>query len=154
MHEEKNGTFIYQRCATFRDICLDLHLLETVLPDNDVGGDTILTVVEEDNTRKRMLASADLGFGGECEDVQAIGVHGLASVELKVLEVGQELLLDVALSTLLESRDGVGIGTLLLELGLDSLEVAYLRNWLAPLFFWVLGELGMGEKSSRNSPLR
>lgn len=28
---------------------LDLHLSETVLPDDDIGGDTILTVVEEDD---------------------------------------------------------------------------------------------------------
>jgi hypothetical protein len=26
---------------------LDLHLAETVLPDSDIGGDTVLTVVEE-----------------------------------------------------------------------------------------------------------
>ena len=56
--------------------------------------------------------------------LQAIGVHGLASVELEVLEVGQEILLDVGLGALLEGSDGLGISTLLLEGGLDSLEVA------------------------------
>jgi hypothetical protein len=28
---------------------LNLHLLEAVLPDNDVGGNTVLTVVEKDD---------------------------------------------------------------------------------------------------------
>lgn len=28
---------------------LDLHLGKTVLPDDDIGGNTVLTVVEEDN---------------------------------------------------------------------------------------------------------
>ncbi len=41
-------------------------------------------------------------------DVQAIGVHRLAGVELKVLEVGQQLLLDVGLGALLELGDLVG----------------------------------------------
>lgn len=35
--------------------CLDLHLLETVLPNNDVGSDTVLAVVEEDNTAEEAL---------------------------------------------------------------------------------------------------
>jgi hypothetical protein len=83
---------------------LDLHLIETVLPDDDIGGDAILTVVQHDD--------------------QAIDVHGLASIELEVLEVGDKSLLDVFLGALLESRDGVGIGTLLLELRLDGLHVA------------------------------
>lgn len=56
--------------------------------------------------------------------LHAIGVHGLASVELEVLEVGQELLLDVGLGTLLELGDLLRVGALLLELGLDGLHVA------------------------------
>lgn len=56
--------------------------------------------------------------------VHAIGVHGLASVEVEVLEVGEELLLDELLSTLLELLNLLGGLALLLELGLDSLEVA------------------------------
>lgn len=83
---------------------LNLHLGETVLPDGNEGGDTILTVVEEDD--------------------HAIGVHGLASEELVVLEVGDDLL-GVSGSTLLESGDLLSGGTLLLELGLDSLHVAW-----------------------------
>lgn len=31
---------------------LDLDLLETVLPDDNIGGDTVLTVVEEDNPKQ------------------------------------------------------------------------------------------------------
>ncbi len=85
---------------------------------------------------------------GERGDVQAIGVHGLASVKLKVLEVGQELLLDVGLGTLLESSDGVGIGTLLLKLGLDSLEVACFCGSLVAAF-WPVSKVG-----EDNSPLR
>jgi hypothetical protein len=83
---------------------LNLHLGETVLPDGNVGGDTVLTVVEEDD--------------------HAIGVHGLASEELVVLEVGDDLL-GVTGSTLLESGDFLGGGALLLELGLDHLHVAW-----------------------------
>lgn len=61
-------------------------------------------------------------------DLHSVGVHGLASVELKVLEVGQQLLLDVGLGTLLESGDGLGGSTLCLEAGLDSLHVACLQQ--------------------------
>jgi hypothetical protein len=54
----------------------------------------------------------------------AIGILGLASVELEVLEVGEELLLDVGLGALLEGSDILGGSVLLLELGLDSFHVA------------------------------
>lgn len=30
-------------------LCLDLDLLNTVLPDDNIGGNTILTVIHEDN---------------------------------------------------------------------------------------------------------
>lgn len=56
--------------------------------------------------------------------IQAIGVHGLSSVELEVLEVGEQLLLDVGLRALLESGDFLGSDTLLLKSTLDSLQVA------------------------------
>ena len=75
-----------------------------MLPDGDVGGDAVLAVVEEDN--------------------HAIGVHGLASEELEVLEVGDDLLGEGG-STLLEGGDLLGGGTLLLELSLDGLHVAW-----------------------------
>ena len=74
-----------------------------MLPDGNEGGNTVLTVVEEDD--------------------HAIGVHGLADQELVVLEVANNLLGE-SLGTLLESGDLVGAGALLGELGLDSLHVA------------------------------
>lgn len=77
---------------------LDLHLLETMLPDGDVRGSTILAVVEEDD--------------------HAVGVHGLASEEFIVLEVANDLL-GVAGSLGLELLDGSLIGTLGLETLLD-----------------------------------
>jgi hypothetical protein len=83
---------------------LNLHLGETVLPDSNVRSDAVLAVVEEDN--------------------HAVGVHGLASEELVVLEVGDNLL-GVGGSTLLEGGDLLGGGTPLLELGLDGLHVAW-----------------------------
>ena len=60
-------------------------------------------------------------------DLQAIRVHRLARVELEILEVRKQLLLDKGLSTFLESCDLIGRGTLLHEVSLDRLEVAY-RN--------------------------
>lgn len=57
-------------------------------------------------------------------DLHSVGVHGLASVELKVLDVGQKLLLDIGLGTLLEGSDFLSRSTLLLESSLDSLQVA------------------------------
>lgn len=81
--------------------CLDLVLGKTVLPEDEVGGDTILTVVEESD--------------------HSIGVHGLTGEELVVLEVGNNLL-DVGSGTLLESGNSVGV--LLSKLSLDSLHVA------------------------------
>jgi hypothetical protein len=74
-----------------------------VLPDGNEGGDTVLAVVEEDD--------------------HAVGVHGLAGVELVVLEVGDNLL-GVTGSTLLEGGDLLGGSTVLQELSLDSLHVA------------------------------
>lgn len=42
-----NGTLAIQQNAE----TLDLHLLKTVLPDDDERGDTVLAVVEEDNPK-------------------------------------------------------------------------------------------------------
>jgi hypothetical protein len=82
---------------------LNLHLLETVLPDGNVGGDTILAVVEEDN--------------------HAVGVHGIAGEELVVLEVGNDLLSEL-LGSSLELLDGLLVSALVLERLLDRLHVA------------------------------
>jgi hypothetical protein len=97
------SAFGRERSKTAEDEILNLHLGETVLPENDVGGGTILTEVEEGD--------------------HAIGILGLAGVELEVLEVGEESLLDPGLGVLLKLSNG-GLITLLLELGLDGLHVA------------------------------
>jgi hypothetical protein len=91
---------------------LNLHLLETVLPDGNVGGDTVLAVVEEDN--------------------HTVGVHGLASIELVVLEVGDDLLGEAG-SLGLELLDGSLISALVLESLLDGLHVAYALSALPSL---------------------
>lgn len=57
------------------------------------------------------------------KSIHSVGVHGLAGVELEVLELGQESVLDVGLSTLLEGGDGLGVGVLLTKSSLDSLHV-------------------------------
>lgn len=69
-----------------------------MLPEDEVRGGTVLAPVTKNN--------------------HTVGVHGLTSVKLKVLELGDNLL-SVGLSTLLKS------GSLLrvLNLGLDSLHV-------------------------------
>jgi hypothetical protein len=91
---------------------LNLHLLETVLPDGHEGGNTVLAVVEEDD--------------------HAVGVHGLAGEELVVLEVGNDLL-GVARSLGLEVLNGGVVGALGLETLLDGLHVAYDRLALGML---------------------
>lgn len=79
---------------------LDLLLLDTVLPEDEVRSSTVLSVVEEGD--------------------HSIGVHGLTSVEVVVLEVGDNLL-GVSLGSLLEGLDLIGL--VLGEVGLDSLHV-------------------------------
>jgi hypothetical protein len=82
---------------------LDLHLLETVLPDGNEGCDAVLAVVEEDD--------------------HTIRVHGLASVELVVLEVGDDLLGETR-GLGLEVLDGGLVSALVLEGLLNCLHVA------------------------------
>lgn len=57
-------------------------------------------------------------------NVQAIGVHGLAGVELQVLEHGEELVLDVGRGALLKGGDFLGGLASLLHGSLDGLHVA------------------------------
>ena len=87
---------------------LDLGLLEAVLPDDNVGGGAVLAVVEEDN--------------------HAVGVHGLAGVELPVLELGEDDVLGEGTGLGLEVLDLLGGLALLLEGGLDGLHVACCFN--------------------------
>ena len=82
---------------------LDLHLGQAMLPDGDVGSDTILAVVEENH--------------------HAIGVHALSDEELKVLEVADDLL-SIGLRTLFELGDEGVIGAVCLHDFLDLLHVA------------------------------
>merc|ERR1712032_830555 len=79
---------------------LDLDLLHSILPEGEVRGRSVLSVVQQGD--------------------HTLWVHALSDVELVVLEVGDNLLGEL-LGTLLESRDTVRVG--LLELGLDSLHV-------------------------------
>lgn len=92
-----------------RDI-LNLLELDTSIPNHDVGSDTVLTVVKEDN--------------------HGLGVHGLASVEVKILEVGTELSNEVLLGLALPRLDLVlGLASLG-QLALDGLEVVWRGNTL------------------------
>lgn len=82
---------------------LNLLHLDTGIPDHDVGGDTILTVVEEDN--------------------HTLGVHGLTSVEVELLDVGEDGLLDEGLGLALPLLDRLRRFTSRGLLGADGLEV-------------------------------
>jgi hypothetical protein len=90
---------------------LNLDRIKTVLPDGNEGGDTVLAVVEEDD--------------------HTVGVHGLAGVELVVLEVANDLLGEAG-SLGLELLDGGLVSALGLESLLDRLHVAYALVSCAP----------------------
>ena len=101
---------------------LDLHLGQTVLPDRDVGSDTILAVVHEDDPRSPLVAGSHLDIRGG--NSHSIRVHGLANVEVVVLEVGNNLL-GKSLSALLKRSD-LFIGSVLrLQRLLHLLHVCY-----------------------------
>lgn len=70
----KSQIYLAATAASYSNNCssLDLHLGETVLPDNDERCSAILAVVHENN--------------------HAIGIHRLAGVELVVLEATEDLL--------------------------------------------------------------
>ena len=74
------------------------------------------------------------------ENLHGIRVHALASVELVVLEVGDESVLDVAGSAGLESLDLISRLASLLELGLDGLHVAYSARFSIVKLGWYGGE--------------
>lgn len=80
---------------------LDLGGLATVLPENDVGGNAVLTPVNKRN--------------------HGLRVHRLAGEELVILEAANDLL-DVGSGTLLEGRKLVRV--VLLEVLLDRLHIA------------------------------
>lgn len=58
-------------------------------------------------------------------NLHSVGVHGLASKELEVLELGKDDVLHIVLGTLLEGSDLLGASTLLLKSSLDSLHVTW-----------------------------
>jgi hypothetical protein len=88
---------------------LDLHLLEAVLPDDDVGRGAVLAVVEEDDPvclgQYVLLTLCKDRCAGGGRNSHCVGVHRLARVEFPVLEVGQDLLLDELLRARLEGLD-------------------------------------------------
>ena len=92
-----------------------------MLPHNDVRGGAVLAVVEEDDPGQVSNASCVSAARGRHS--HGIGVHGLAGVELPVLEVGNDLLGEAG-GARLERLDLLGRLALLLELGLDGLHVA------------------------------
>lgn len=106
-------------------LCSDLHALETMLPDNNVGSNAIRAVVEKSNPVTCMSdVSQPLVDDVEREaSLHSVRVHRLAAVELEVLEVGNHDLLDELLSSSLELLDLLLRLFLLLELSLDRLEV-------------------------------
>lgn len=96
----------------------NLHLAETVFPDGNVGSNTVLAVVHEDNPKH---ISEDLLI---CivDNLHSVNIHGLASVEIVVLEVTDNLL-GIRCSAFLESRDLLITGSLGLHGFLDLLHV-------------------------------
>jgi hypothetical protein len=83
-------------------IILNLHLLQTVLPESGVGGNTIIAEVDE--------------------NVHGVAVHGLTHEHVVVVVVAEDLL-DGSGGTALEGLDGLFAGALLLELVVDTLNV-------------------------------
>lgn len=88
--------------AFFISSRLDLHLLQTVLPQGSIGSNAVLTVVDQ--------------------DVHGVAVHGRAHQHVVVIVVGEDLL-DGGGGAGLELLDGLLAGTLLLELVVEVLDV-------------------------------
>jgi hypothetical protein len=81
---------------------LHLHLHKTVLPDGSIGGNTVLTEIDE--------------------HVHTIGVHRLVHEDIVVVVVGKDLL-DGGSGAGLEFLDSFVGGTFFLELGVDAFDV-------------------------------
>jgi hypothetical protein len=81
------------------------NLFDTVLPESEVWGGTVLSVV--------LLSVLSTGQGGIAykESDHSLGVHALSNVEFVVLEVTNDLLGEGS-GVLLESGDSVGVGLL------------------------------------------
>lgn len=113
---------------------LDLHRAQTMLPKGDIGGDTILTVVQEDNPIIPIVSYRNLFMHGTSTsgrlDLHSIRVHLRTSVELVVLEVSADLL-EESSSLRLEILDLRIRSTSLLQLRRKGLQVAYIGERLA-----------------------
>lgn len=106
-----------------------------MLPQGNVRGGTVLTVVEEDNP---IIVSVCVSTcNRRTRNIHGIGVHGGTDQELVILEVGDNLLGE-ALSTLLELLDLILAGAVgshglldLLHVGCNVLSVlsATIRCW-------------------------
>lgn len=93
------------------------HLLQSIFPESEVRGRAVLSVVL-DHLATILIIRRPSTYK---QSNHAIRVHALSDVELKVLEVGNNLLCE-SLCTLLECGDSLRVG--FLELGLDGLHVA------------------------------
>ena len=91
-----------------------------MLPQGNVRGGTVLTVVEEDDPITVSVCFSTCNR--TTRDVHGIGVHGRTDQELVVLEVGDDLLGE-ALSTLLELLDLILAGAVGSHSLLDLLHV-------------------------------
>jgi hypothetical protein len=82
------------------------NLFDTVLPESEVWGGTVLSVVLFISTR-----SIDTGEIAYKESDHSLGVHALSNVEFVVLEVTNDLLGEGS-GVLLESGNSLRVGLL------------------------------------------
>ena len=99
-----------------------------MLPEGDVGGDTVLAVVEEDDPESVLVWKST--YNVVRFNIHGIRVHGLADEELVVLEIGNNLLGEGG-GTLLELLDLVLAGAVLVKGLLDLLHVGCIV-WSVP----------------------
>jgi hypothetical protein len=97
-----------------------------VLPDGSVGGDTVITEVNQDVPKERRVSikrNIECHQGFQRCYSHGITVHGGAHEDIVVVVVGNDLLHGNR-GVLLELIDGLGAGAGLLELLEDLLQVA------------------------------
>jgi hypothetical protein len=99
---------------------LNLHFLETVLPESGVGGDTVITEVNQDVPSNELVKNCLFSHRGH--NIHSVTVHGMAHKDIVVVIVAKDLL-DRGGGTLLESIDLLLGSTLLLKLGENLLHV-------------------------------
>ena len=122
------------------DVALDLHLLETMLPDGNVWSHTILSVVQENDPIESILVkNTQRRSTSRLHDIHSIGIHRLADIEVVILDVRNDLLRK-RLGTGLELLDRIIAGATVLECGLDLLHVVFEMSEVA-----LLVELRVGQ---------